>query len=349
MTNSSYLFVLINVAFKFTSLACNYFNLMVSVEFMQKPVIVVHGGAGVWQPERIGAGIEGVKEAAKVGFEILKRNGSALDAVEAAVMQMEDDEVFNAGLGSALTIDKQIEMEASIMDGKTLNAGAVGLLRDIKNPIHLARLIMENTDHVFIVGHGAEKLANIFGLERRNPLTEYRVQAWRKEKEKLAKIRRLSKLHKLIMSYPRLLESETVGAVALDKNNDVAAATSTGGFTLKFPGRIGDSPLIGCGTYADNECGACSATGIGEVAIKLVLAKTTCESMRNGNSAQEAVEKSITLANLKMNGLEMGLIAVDASGRIGAAHNSPNLCWAYMTLDTRAPKASSEATIVKNV
>lgn len=316
---------------------------------MQKPVIVVHGGAGAWQPERIGAGIEGVKEATKVGFEILKRNGSALDAVEAAVMQMEDDEVFNAGLGSALTIDKQIEMEASIMDGKTLNAGAVGLLRDIKNPIHLARLVMENTDHVFIVGHGAEKLANIFGLERRNPLTEYRVQAWRKEKEKLAKIRRLSKLHKLITSYPRLLESETVGAVALDKNNDVAVATSTGGFTLKFPGRIGDSPLIGCGTYADNECGACSATGIGEVAIKLVLAKTTCESMRNGNSAQEAVEKSITLANLKMNGLEMGLIAVDASGKIGAAHNSPNLCWAYMTLDTRAPKASSEATIVKNV
>lgn len=316
---------------------------------MQKPVIVVHGGAGVWQSERIGAGIEGVKEAAKVGFEILKRNGSALDAVEAAVMQMEDDAVFNAGLGSALTIDKQIEMEASIMDGKTLNAGAVGLLRDIKNPIHLARLVMENTDHVFIVGHGAEKLANIFGLERRNPLTEYRVQAWRKEKEKLAKIRRLSKLHKLITSYPRLLESETVGAVALDKNNDVAAATSTGGFTLKFPGRIGDSPLIGCGTYADNECGACSATGIGEVAIKLVLAKTTCESMRNGNSAQEAVEKSITLTNLKMNSLEMGLIAVDASGRIGAAHNSPNLCWAYMTLDTRAPKANSEATIVKGV
>jgi beta-aspartyl-peptidase (threonine type) len=349
MTNSSYLFVLINVAFKSISLACNYFNFTVGVGFMQKPVIVVHGGAGAWQPERIGAGIEGVKEAAKVGFEILKHDGSALDAVEAAVMQMEDDEVFNAGLGSALTIDKQIEMEASIMDGKTLNAGAVGLLRDIKNPIHLARLIMENTDHVFIVGHGAEKLANIFGLERRNPLTEYRVQAWRKEKEKLAKIRRLSKLHKLITSYPRLLESETVGAVALDKNNDVAAATSTGGFTLKFPGRIGDSPLIGCGTYADNECGACSATGIGEVAIKLVLAKTTCESMRNGNSAQEAVEKSITLTNLKMNGLEMGLIAVDASGRIGAAHNSPNLCWAYMTLDTRAPKANSEATIVKSV
>ena len=105
---------------------------------MQKPVIVVHGGAGIWQPERVGLGVKGVKEAAKVGFEILRRNGSALDAVETAVIEMEDNEVFNAGLGSALTIDKQIEMEASIMDGKTLNAGAVGLLHDIKNPIHLA-------------------------------------------------------------------------------------------------------------------------------------------------------------------------------------------------------------------
>ena len=349
MTNSSYLSVLINVAFKFASFACNYFNLTAGVRIMQKPVIIVHGGAGTWTLKRLGAGIEGVKEAAKVGFEILKRNGSAFDAVEAAVMCMEDNEVFNAGLGSSLTIDKQIEMEASIMDGKTLNAGAVGLLRDIKNPIHLARLVMENTDHVFIVGHGAEKLANIFGLERRNPLTEFRVQTWHEEKEKLAKTQRLSKLHKLVTSYPRIFEAGTVGAVALDKNNDAAAATSTGGFTLKFPGRIGDSPLIGSGTYADNESGACSATGIGEVAIKLVLAKTTCESMRNGNSAQEAVEKSIRLVNMKMNGLHMGLIAVDKLGRVGATHNSPNLCWACMTSGKRTPKAGSEATIIKDI
>jgi beta-aspartyl-peptidase (threonine type) len=349
MTSSSYLSVLTGVAFKFVSLACSYFNLTTGVRFMQKPVIVVHGGAGAWRPERIGAGIEGVKEAAKVGFAVLKRDGSAFDAVEAAVMQMEDDEVFNAGLGSSLTIDKKIEMEASIMDGKTLNAGAVGLLGDIKNPVHLARLIMENTDHVFIVGHGAEKLADIFGLERRNSLTEYRVQVWHEEKEKLAKTRRLSKLHKLVSSYQRLFESGTVGAVALDKDNDVAAATSTGGFTLKFPGRIGDSPLIGSGTYADNECGACSATGVGEVAIKLVLAKTTCEFMRNGKSAQEAVENSIKLANLRMNGLEMGLISLDMSGRIGAAHNSPNLCWAYIASDMRTPKASSEGSIIRDV
>lgn len=315
---------------------------------MQRPVIVVQGGAGAWRPERIGLGIEGVKNAAQIGYKILKCGDSALDAVEAAVMDMEDNQVFNAGLGSALTIDKQIEMEASIMDGKSLNAGATGLLHDIKNPVHLARLIMEKTDHVFIVGRGAEKLAEIFGLPKRSPFTENRVKEWREAKEKLGDIQRLSNLHKLIMSYPRLFDLETVGAVALDKNNDVAAATSTGGFTLKFPGRIGDSPLIGSGNYADNECGACSATGIGEVAIKLVLAKTTCESMRNGNSAQKAVEKSIRLANLKMKGLHMGLIAVDTFGRVGAAHNSPNLCWAYMNSDMRTPKAGSEATIVKD-
>jgi beta-aspartyl-peptidase (threonine type) len=233
------------------------------------------------------------------------------------------------------------------MDGKTLNAGAVALLKDIKNPIHLARLIMENTDHVFIVGHGAEKLAKIYGLKRRNPFTETRIKEWQEAKEKLSETDRLLKLHKLITSYPKLFELETVGAVALDENGDISAATSTGGFTLKFPGRIGDSPLIGSGTYADNKCGACSATGIGEVAIKLVLAKTTCESMRNGNSAEEAVEKSIKLTNLKMKGLSMGLIAVDKHGGIGAAHNSQNLCWAHMTSDMQTPKGSSTATIVK--
>jgi len=136
---------------------------------MQKPIIVVQGGAGFWRPERRRAGISGVKEAAKAGFEILQKGGTAIDAVETAVMCMEDNEVFNAGLGSTYSLDKRIEMEASIMDGKTLNAGATGLLADVKNPVHLARIIMENTDHIFIVGNGAEKLAELFGLERRDP------------------------------------------------------------------------------------------------------------------------------------------------------------------------------------
>lgn len=314
---------------------------------MQKPVIVVHGGAGAWQPERRKAGLAGVKAAATAGYDVLKsRSGTALDAVEVAVKSMEDNPVFNAGLGSTLTIDKRIEMEASIMDGRTLKAGATGLLKDIKNPVSLARLTMENTDYIFIVGEGAEKLAQLHNLERRQPQTELRLRYWKELKQKLlsGEEQNLPKLRQLLQSHPNLFETDTVGAVALDKQGNAAAATSTGGFTLKFPGRIGDSPLIGCGNYADNQAGACSATGIGEVAIRLVLAKLVCDLMGMGQTAQEAVENAITLVNrrLKIKN-SMGLVAVDTQGRIGAAHNTRNLCWAYMTPKTARPKASMEA------
>ena len=314
---------------------------------MQKPVIIVHGGAGAWHPERRKAGIAGVKAAVKAGYDILKSSkGTGLDAVEAAVKNMEDNPVFNAGLGSTLTVDRHVEMEASIMDGKTLRAGATGLLKDIRNPISLARLTMENTDYVFIVGEGAEKLAQLFHLERRQPETELRLRYWKELKQKLlsGEERNLPKLRQLLQAYPNLFETNTVGAVALDKKGNMAAATSTGGFTLKIPGRIGDSPLIGSGTYADNQAGACSATGIGEVAIRLVLAKHVCDQMLTGQAAQEAAEKAIILVNKRLKVKNsMGLIAVDTQGRIGAAHNTRNLCWAYMTPKTTRPKASMEA------
>ncbi|RLI22113.1 asparaginase [Candidatus Bathyarchaeota archaeon] len=317
---------------------------------MSRPVIVVHGGAGTWHPERQSPGIKGAKEAALEGFKILKAGGSALDAVEAAVMSLEDNEVFNAGRGSTLTIDQRVEMEASIMDGKTLKAGAAGLLRDIKNPVKLARIIMEHTDYVFLVGEGAEKLAELFNLERANPITELRLKYWKNLKEKLLKgeVNYLPKLHKLVKENPNLFVYETVGAVALDNEGNVAAATSTGGMTLKLPGRIGDSPLIGCGNYADNESGACSATGIGEIAIRLVLAKTVCEYMRSMD-AQTAVEEAIKLVNRRIAGQAnfMGLIAVDTKGNIGAAHNSPNMCWAYMKPNMDEPEASLTAKLIK--
>jgi beta-aspartyl-peptidase (threonine type) len=264
-------------------------------------------------------------------------------------MSMEDNGVFNAGLGSTLAIDKRIEMEASIMEGQTLNAGATGLLKDIKNPVHLARLIMENTDHVFLAAEGAEKLANLFNLERRNPVTEMRLRYWYDLTQKLRdrEMESLPKLEKLLKAYPNLFSTDTVGAVALDAKGNTAAATSTGGRALKFPGRIGDSPLIGCGTYADNRAGACSTTGIGEVAIKLVLAKVACDFMQVGQSAQQAAESSIKLVNerIKLKS-SMGLIVVDMKGRIGAAHNTPNLCWAYMTSRLRQPKAAMEAMVL---
>jgi beta-aspartyl-peptidase (threonine type) len=312
--------------------------------------MVVHGGAGTWQPERSEPGILGVKKAATIGFEVLKKDGKALDAVMEAVSSMEDDGAFNAGYGSSLNIDKQIEMEASIMDGKTLQAGAAGLLHDVKNPVRLARIVMEDSDHVFVVGEGAEKLAKLHKLPRRDPMTDLRLRYYEAQKKALLEGRyELPKLAELVKQHPELFSLETVGALALDKNGNVAAATSTGGFPLKLPGRIGDSPLIGCGTYADNLVGACSATGVGEIAIRLVLAKTVCTYMENGKSADKAVELAIKLVNRRIpTGYNaMGLVALDIQGRIGAAHNSANLCWAYLTPNMKEPIASLTGRIVK--
>jgi beta-aspartyl-peptidase (threonine type) len=318
----------------------------------QRPAIVVHGGAGEWRLERQESGILGVKEAVRCGFEVFKGGGSALDAVESAVMSMEDNEVFNAGLGASLTLDKRVEMEASIMDGKTLSAGAAGLLSDIRHPVRLARIVMENTDHVFIVGRSAEKLANVFHLERRNSSTELRERYWNELREKMVKddADYLPRLSKLLKAHPSLFSLDTVGATAVDKEGNVAAATSTGGISMKIPGRIGDSPLIGCGNYADNETGACSATGIGEIAIKLVLAKSTCDLIRMGKPPQEATESLIDEVNRRIRSAsnQMGLIAVDAKGRVGVAHNSRHMCWGYMTAQSQSPRGYLTAKIVKN-
>ncbi|MEM3550256.1 MAG: isoaspartyl peptidase/L-asparaginase [Candidatus Bathyarchaeia archaeon] len=312
--------------------------------------IVVHGGAGTWHAERSQPGLQGVIKAAETGYDILNKGGGAVEAVVEAVAMMEDEGVFNAGYGSTLNIEGHVEMEASVMDGKTMQAGAVGLLKDIKNPIRLAKIVMEKTDHVFVAGEGAEKLARIFNLERRNPVTELRLKYYGNQRRALFEGKfELPRLSELIKCYPDLFKLETVGAVALDNDGNVAAATSTGGFPLKFPGRIGDSPLIGCGTYADNMSGACSATGVGEIAIKLVLAKTVCNFMENGKSPQNAVEDAIRIVNERFAGAynSMGLIAINRKGEIGAAHNSANLCWAYMNSENHRPVASLTAKILK--
>jgi L-asparaginase / beta-aspartyl-peptidase len=316
----------------------------------KKHAIVVHGGAGTWQPERSQPGLDGVKRATQKGFEILEKGGNAVDSIIKAVSVLEDDGTFNAGYGSSLNLMKQVEMEASIMDGKTLKAGAAALLKDIRNPVRLARVVMDETDHVFVVGEGAEKLARIFKLERRNPLTDLRIKYYEDQMKALLDGKfELPRLHDLVKSHPETFGLETVGAVAFDKHGNVAASSSTGGFPLKLPGRIGDSPLIGCGTYADNRSGGCSATGVGEIAIRLVLAKTICDLMKGGKTGQEAVELGIQKVNrtIPKGYNSMGLISIDRQGRIGAAHNSPNMCWAYLKPGMKEPVASLTAKIVK--
>jgi len=209
---------------------------------------------------------------------------------------------------------------------------------------------MEKTDHVFIAGKGAEDLVQIFNLERRAPAILARRAVYESQLKSLKEGKfELPKLATLLREHPEVFQLETVGAVALDIAGNVAAATSTGGFPLKLPGRIGDSPSIGCGTYADNCSGACSATGVGEIAMRLVLAKRVCDCMESRCSAQEAVEEAITMIGKRIARVynEMGLLAIDLLGRIGAAHISSNLTWAYMTPELHRPATSLTGKIVK--
>lgn len=314
---------------------------------IREPVIVVHGGAGKAHPVHSLPALEVVKKATAQGFELLKKGQTAVESVTEAVAFLEDSGLFNAGAGSNLNIKKQVEMEAGIMDGKTLAAGAAGLLRDVRNPVRVARLVMEKTDHVFVVGRGAEELARSFNLEKRAAVTSAQLERYQAQLKLLKEGKfELPKISSLVNAYPDVFELETVGAVVLDCEGNVAAATSTGGFPLKLAGRIGDSPSIGCGTYADNESGACSATGVGEVAIRLVLAKTVCSLMEQGMAAQRAVEAGITLVRHRFGEVYMGLVAVDARGRVGAAHSSPNLCWAYVTEELKVPIGSLTAKLL---
>ncbi len=292
--------------------------------------IIVHGGAGtIKKEEKIPKAIEGVREAALAGWKELKR-GSALDAVEEAIKALEDNPVFNAGTGSVLTLDGKVEMDAAIMRGKTLEAGAVASIWGVKNPISVARKVMEKTDHVLLVGEGALKFARIMGFEEYDPTTEERIEQWKKLREKLLKegtIPYWKKISELIKEYPEVLRS-TVGAVAFD-GEEIVAGTSTGGVFLKIFGRVGDTPIIGAGTYANEFAGA-SCTGLGEVAIKLSLAKTAVDFVRLGLNAQKASEAAIELATKYFGKDTMGIIMIDREGNVGFAKNTKHMSVAYL-------------------
>jgi len=219
----------------------------------------------------------------------------------------------------------------------------VALVKSFKNPVSLARLVMEKTDHVFLAGIGAEKLGKLYALENTKPVSKARLEDWRRLRSQLlyGKMKNMPRTLELLRKHPEI-GAGTVGATAIDKNGDVAAATSTGGTLLKFPGRIGDTPLIGCGTYADNDCGAASATGVGEGAIRLVLAKTACDLMSEGTVAQKAAEQAVKLENRRI-GLPIGIITLDGKGNVGAAHSTRNMSWAFMRTGLKKPDARMRA------
>jgi len=306
---------------------------------------LIHGGAGVKKIKRTDDITRSLKSAVSNGFDLLKRSSNkAVDSVEAAVASMEDSGVFDAGVGSYLTIDKTVEMDASIMDGRDISAGSVGMAMGIKNPIKLARKIMERTDHVMMVSDGVTRLSKLFG----NTVEEYPQELNKKilnEYNKLMKnVRIISKKNNKLTMLSSAASQEkshhhysTVGAVAIDKDGNVASAVSTGGIWLKMHGRIGDSAIIGSGIYADNKSGAACATGYGEYIMRLCLCKYACDQMQSRNSAHLSSKKSIDVLTDRFGKNTGGIITVDLKGRFGRACNTRFMPTAMITNKNQKP------------
>jgi beta-aspartyl-peptidase (threonine type) len=281
-----------------------------------KPALILHGGAGSPAPDLHDAREQGLQRAFAAAWAILLQHGSALEAAVRATVLLEDDPVFNAGIGSCLNEEGNIEVDASLMEGTTLRVGAVGAVRCVRNPILLAKAIMEAGRHVFLVGAGAERFARAQGFPVANHdelVTERQLLRW-----KLAQTKG---------------EPGTVGAVALDRSGHLAAATSTGGIFNKQPGRVGDSAVIGAGTYADDTLGAASATGDGEAIIRVTMTRTAVELLHDGRDPTQAAQIVVELLR-KRTGGEGGIILVDSLGRIGYAYNTPAMSVAFLSGDT---------------
>ena len=266
----------------------------------------------------------GVQKALRVGWEVLSAGGSALKAVEEAVVVMEDDDTFDAARGSFLTADGKVQMDALIMDGATLRAGGVGCVERLRNPIRAARLILSESPHVYFVGEGAEQFVAGLGIE----LIDNSELVIERERIRLAEAKVAAAQGRRDLTFAG--GHDTVGAVALDSSGHLAAATSTGGTVNKTPGRVGDSSLIGCGCYADDQSGAVSCTGWGEPIMKLVLGKWATDRVASGSPPELAAREAIGYLSSRVNG-HGGMILLDARGRYGISHNTPRMAWAVKT------------------
>ncbi|MEK7725284.1 MAG: isoaspartyl peptidase/L-asparaginase [Acidobacteriota bacterium] len=297
---------------------------------------IIHGGAGVISrkdltPQKEAEFRKKLEEAVLAGYKVLQSGKTSLDAVETAIRIMEDSPLFNAGKGAVFTADGKNELDASIMEGKGLNAGSVAGLHRVKNPISLARKVMENSPHVMMIGDGAEKFAREQKIElvpAQYFWTKHRWDALQKIiKEEKAKNKKVSEFRNPSSQNERY---GTVGAVALDKNGDLAAGTSTGGMTYKKYGRVGDAPIIGAGTYANNQTCGVSATGWGEYFIRLSIARDISAIVEyKGVSIQEAVD-TVIKQKLQNLGGDGGVVALDKNGNIGISFNSEGMYRAYI-------------------
>lgn len=309
----------------------------------KKYVLVVHGGAGTilkrnMTPEKERAYVDALNAALAEGEAILAKGGSALDAVEASVRYLENNPLFNAGKGAVFTNEGKNELDAAIMDGKTLAAGSIAGVTTIRNPISTARAVMEKSPHVMMAGRGAEKFAAEQGKEIVDPSYFFTDDRWRglkraKELDSLDALRSKDSIKTsslLLQPENRDYKYGTVGAVALDRDGNLAAATSTGGMTNKKFGRIGDAPIIGAGTYANNKTVAISGTGWGEYFIRLVMAKTISDMMEYGKLNLKQASEEMIMKQLPALGGDGGLIAVDKNGNIAMPFCTEGMYRAYV-------------------
>ena len=288
--------------------------------------IVVHGGAGGWS-DRDDSLLEArlaCEEAAAAGRGVLTRGGSALDAVEAAVNILEDCPVLDAGRGSYPNAEGFIEMDALIMDGRDLSLGAIAAIQRVRHPISLARRVMTDTEHTLLVADGASAFADRIGFPRCR-LEDLLVGD---ELVRYLELKQQNDYQTAAIFNEAGAMGDTVGAVAIDQWGNIAAATSTGGTRKKLPGRVGDSPLVGSGAYADNWTAGVSATGYGEKLMKIVISKRVCDFVADGLSAKAACEAAIRVLEERLNG-EGGLIAIDARGQVGWHFNTDAMPYAY--------------------
>ncbi|CAH1973380.1 unnamed protein product [Acanthoscelides obtectus] len=298
-----------------------------------EPILLVHGGAGDIPDERVPTKMAGMRKSVLVGFQVLKAGGSAIDAVEAAIKVMEDDEAFNAGYGSVLNTDGEVEMDACVMLGN-LSAGAVSIVRDIQHPISLARLVMEKTPHVMFAGAGANRFAREQGVPFVAPgslvseSAKRSLEMFKKNQAEHLTETGHTKPPGPLKDVKNPGDVGTVGAVAIDINGNMAAGTSTGGLNGKMVGRVSDTSMIGSGTYCDEDVGAVSTTGHGDTIAKACLAHSIIKEMEHGKSAQDAASHCLEKMTNRLKHTA-GAIVLSKEGDVGIYFTSKRMGWAY--------------------
>jgi L-asparaginase / beta-aspartyl-peptidase len=295
--------------------------------------LIAHGGAGNWRPGSESDAVEGMRAAVQAGERVLRGGGSALDAVCATVVVLEDNPIYNAGTGGVLNFDGFVELDACVMESRGARVGAVSGLQRVKNPVLVARKVMEETDHVMLTGEGAQRFARVMGFGDWDPVTEARRKDWQDKKAHLEEIlsgARALKMRRFLEEHPEYAGG-TVGAAAVDSNGVLAAATSTGGVTMKLVGRVGDSPIPGAGNYASRHIAA-SATGTGEFVIRSLATRAISEAVEHGAPFAEAMRQVLDQLGRDFDA-DVGIVGVDRDGQPVAVHRTRDMPHAFFSGD----------------